>query len=150
MARVEMHRAAFKAHLAGEGSRGWTDAAERTGVAALQAAAPMETGFLRTRFTAETSVTPDGPRVRFRSNVGDPPYDLFQEVGTGIYGPKGRPIRPRVAKALRWIDKATGDTVFAKQVRGVRPKRFFRDAMLAVFKRVRYYPDGNGPGPDRG
>lgn len=42
-------------------------------------------------------------RVQVGTNVHYAPY---VEYGTGIYGPKGQPIRPKVAKVLAW--KATG------------------------------------------
>lgn len=39
--------------------------------------------------------------------------------GTGIYGPKKRPITPKKAKAL--VFKVKGKTVFAKSVKGQKP-----------------------------
>jgi hypothetical protein len=46
----------------------------------------------------------------------------FQERGTGIYGPTGLPITPRRAKFLRWKSPTTGNWIFAKSVKGVKPK----------------------------
>ncbi|MDP9469054.1 MAG: hypothetical protein M3Q71_00085 [Chloroflexota bacterium] len=54
-------------------------------------------------------------------------YAVFQERGTGIYGPAGRPIRPRRAKMLRF--KVGGRVVFAREVRGSRPRWYFRGAV---------------------
>ncbi len=54
-------------------------------------------------------------------------YAIFQERGTGIYGPAGRPIRPRRAKMLRF--KVGGRVVFAREVRGSRPRWYFRGAV---------------------
>lgn len=42
----------------------------------------------------------------------------YTDEGTGVFGPKRRVIRPKTAKALRWIDRFTGETVFAESVRG--------------------------------
>lgn len=47
------------------------------------------------------------------------PYAPYVFTGTGIYGPKGRPIEPVAAKALRF--EVGGKTVFAKRVRGMPP-----------------------------
>lgn len=73
------------------------------------------------------------------------PVVRYLEEGTGIYGPKRRPIRPRAGRALRFPKRSTGaftlrDTVrirdgapdpnaqfvFARSVRGQRPHHMFR------------------------
>lgn len=54
-------------------------------------------------------------------------YGLYLEVGTGIYGPKARPITPKKAKALHFKLK-TGEEVFAKQVKGIPPKHIFEES----------------------
>lgn len=43
--------------------------------------------------------------------------------GTGIYGPKGRLIRPINARALRF--EKEGEVLFRMWVRGIRPNPFF-------------------------
>jgi len=68
-------------------------------------------------------------------------YAEFVHEGTGIYGPKKRPIVPIRAKALHW-----GGTpgVFAKSVKGMRARPFLRKAidniipkkMAKIFERV--------------
>lgn len=44
----------------------------------------------------------------------------YLEEGTGIYGPKGRPIRPVKAKAL--VFKINGQLIFAKEVKGMKAR----------------------------
>ncbi|MFZ4431557.1 MAG: hypothetical protein ACOYOQ_00020 [Microthrixaceae bacterium] len=136
----------FKAEMARpENNRKWVYETARTGRDAIQAAAPRATGFLTSRVDAEAS--PSNPTVRFRVDVGQPPYGLFQEVGTGLYGPLKRYITPKRAKMLSWISD-TGERVYAKRVRGTRPKRYIREAFWAVFgrQRVRYYGREGGRG----
>lgn len=71
------------------------------------------------------------------------PYPFFQHEGTGIYGPKGVPIRPK--KPGGWLvfkvkgailpgkgRRAPSSLVFAKEVRGVPPTPFMRDAGMAA------------------
>ena len=48
--------------------------------------------------------------------------------GTGIYGPKGRPIVPRRSKYLRWVSKS-GKVMYATSVRGVPPYPFMERAL---------------------
>jgi hypothetical protein len=47
------------------------------------------------------------------------PYAPYVFTGTGIYGPTGKPVTPRTAKALRF--QVEGRTVFARWVRGMPP-----------------------------
>lgn len=57
-------------------------------------------------------------------------YARWVHDGTGIYGPKARPIRPKTAKYLRWVDKA-GTPHFARQVRGMKPNTYLKSALPA-------------------
>lgn len=85
------------------------------------------------------------------SNV---PYARFLEYGTGLYGPRNRWIVPKRAKALRFPQPgnkgfslagrqrqgragAQARWVYAKRTRGMRPRRFARDAALTSRPRVR-------------
>lgn len=45
---------------------------------------------------------------------------VYHEKGTGVYGPRGRPIRPVKAKVLAF--KIDGKMVFAKEVKGMKPR----------------------------
>ena len=56
-------------------------------------------------------------------------YALWVEVGTGIYGKRKRPIRPKKGKFLVWRDKKTGKLIFAREVRGRPATPFFRPAI---------------------
>lgn len=88
---------AFESH-AGEEARGG-----RSGTIARQ---------IKTRVSGMT----------FRTELG--PIAAYHAHGTGIYGPRGRLIRPRHAMALRFV--SGGEEVFAKYVRGVRPDNYIR------------------------
>lgn len=67
-------------------------------------------------------------RQRWRIEIGGPKYMvLWQERGTGIYGPFGTVIRPVVANALRF--EWRGAIWIRKWVRGTRGKRFIEKAM---------------------
>jgi hypothetical protein len=59
-------------------------------------------------------------------------YAIWLHEGTGIYGPSGRPITPKSGKFLVWKDADTGQTIFAKKVRGIRPRPFLRNALDAA------------------
>lgn len=61
--------------------------------------------------------------------VGTPlKYGLYLDQGTGIHGPRGRPIVPVRAKYLRFTTR-TGQVVYAKSVRGIRPTKFLRSSL---------------------
>jgi hypothetical protein len=66
-------------------------------------------------------------------------YALYVHEGTGIYGPKGQPIRPKNGRFLvfearnaRTTPRGRGNIVFARQVRGQRPQRFLLEALRAA------------------
>ena len=59
------------------------------------------------------------------------PYARFVHDGTGIYGPKGQMIKPKHAKVLRWQGPG-GEAIFARQVKGMKPNPFLRDALSAL------------------
>lgn len=63
-------------------------------------------------------------------------YALYQHEGTGIYGPKKRPIRPKHGQFLVWTDPDTGEKIFAKEVRGTPGKKFLSRAADFAIKRV--------------
>lgn len=54
-------------------------------------------------------------------------YAPHQEYGTGIYGKHGRPIVPKRKKVLAW--KNGGKWIVARQVKGVRPKKFMQKGL---------------------
>lgn len=66
-------------------------------------------------------------------------YALYVHEGTGIYGPKGQPIKPKRGRYLvfearnaRTTPRGRGNLVFAREVRGQRPNRFLLRALQAA------------------
>lgn len=104
--------------------------------------APVDQGGLRGSLHMEHATIDGQPAVRIGSNLQ---YALYVHEGTGIYGPKGTPIRPNGHPFLRWPFKnnsgsgrrrykagATAAFVYAREVKGVRPRPFLRDALEAA------------------
>lgn len=58
-------------------------------------------------------------------------YAAYVHIGTGIYGPEGRPIRPVRARVLTWQPRG-GPRQFAREVKGQRPNPFLLEALRAV------------------
>lgn len=63
-------------------------------------------------------------------------YGLYVHEGTGIYGPKGQPIRPKRGQYLRFEARnarttapGRGTIVYARSVRGQRPNRYLLNAL---------------------
>lgn len=54
-------------------------------------------------------------------------YGVYHHEGTGIYGPKRRPITPVTAKVLAFPGK--GGMVYRASVKGARPNPFLVDAL---------------------
>lgn len=88
----------------------------------------VDTGLLRSSINTQLLTIGGKPAVRVGTNVF---YAIYVHEGTGIYGPKGVPIRPQRAKMLSWKTKG-GKRVYARQVKGMRPNRFLADAMDAA------------------
>lgn len=90
--------------------------------------APVDRGQLRASIRSETRQ--HGPQV-----VGEVwsslEYAAYVHQGTGIYGPTGRPIRPRRARVLSWDQPGVG-RLFAREVRGQRPQPFLAEALAEV------------------
>jgi len=88
---------------------------------------PVRTGRLRSAITHELRRESGIPVVRVGTNVN---YSMYVHEGTGIYGPRHAPIRPRHAKLLRFTAE-DGTIVFTKQVKG-QPARPFLERALQV------------------
>lgn len=52
--------------------------------------------------------------------------------GTGIYGPRRQPIRPKRAKYLRFKPKGSGRVIYARSVKGMAANPFLKDALSAA------------------
>lgn len=89
----------------------------------------VDTGRLRASI-ATIVVTRDGaPTVLVGTNVN---YARFVHDGTGLYGPRHAPIRPRRGKFLRFRPRGSRRWVYARQVKGMRPNRFLANALSAA------------------
>lgn len=145
--RIDLHRANIREVLSGELGP-VVRAAHRYGRAVSNSAkrkAPVDKGAGRASIDYLVIVAA-GTRVTFRVGT-DIEYMLYQHEGTGIYGPRGRPIRPVTRQFLRFPVKGVfgpvmgtpkgragkrkgrGNIVFARQVRGVPPSPFLVDAL---------------------
>lgn len=58
-------------------------------------------------------------------------YARYHHDGTGIYGPTGRPIRPRNGKFLVFPGRG-GGMVFAREVQGSKPNPFLVSALEEI------------------
>lgn len=95
-------------------------------------------------------------RVVAGATNGKVGYAQYVEYGTGIYGPKGRPIVPVRKKFLRFPakgsatrksgnltsaqQKAGGGFVFVKSVKGMRPRPYLIPAAEEVIRSYRLAP----------
>lgn len=110
---------------------------------AARRGAPVDTGQLRASLTITFSHAPSGePVAQIGSNL---PYAIFVIQGTGIYGPKHAPIRPKHGKFMVWpaVNNSgsgarrysggnTAAYIFARQTRGMRPRPFLIEALDAA------------------
>lgn len=87
-------------------------------------ATPVDTGRLR----QSVQVEDQGDVIVIGSNVD---YAEHVELGTGIYGPSGQPIKPVRAKALSWIGR-DGERVFRSQVAGYEGYGMFLKGQRAL------------------
>jgi hypothetical protein len=87
----------------------------------------INTGLLRSSIHTELVSLGGKPAVRIGTNVY---YAIFVHEGTGLYGPKGAYIYPKIAQFLSW--KSKKGRVFAKRTRGMRPNPFLKDALKAA------------------
>lgn len=97
--------------------------------AAAKEKAPVDTSFLRKSIQYELKGTKGNRYATVGTNVK---YAIYQEFGTGIYGPKRTPIVPKRARVLAFRTK-DGHLVFTKQVKGSAPKKF----MLTGIERLK-------------
>lgn len=79
---------------------------------------PVDTGNLSMAIRRDNPVKAGAGSITCDFNIdpGEAPYAVYLQTGTGVFGPAGRRITPRVAKALRF--QVGGTTVFARSVAG--------------------------------
>ena len=102
----------------------------------LSRAVTIERG--RSRMFGRTMVV-----VRSYAGSGEPAaLPQWINKGTGIYGPRRRPITPKKAKYLVFTPKGSSTVVFARSVRGMRPRPYMADAARTVGARrgLRFKP----------
>ncbi len=97
--------------------------------------APVNTGRLRSSILVSPARR-SGNRIE--GSVGtNVRYAAWQEAGTGIYGPRRQEITPKRAKVLSF--RSGGRQVFARSVRGSKPRWYFRGALRRNQSRTEGY-----------
>lgn len=90
-----------------------------------QTEVPVDTTRLRASIVTKLDATRPLPRW---AQVGtDVFYGPHVEFGTGIYGPKKQPIRPKSKKALKFT--VGGETFIRRSVKGMRARPFLLPAL---------------------
>lgn len=110
-------------HLLVRGRRVETIAKGLCGVQSGRLRASIRTELV---FGAPGGLSGVGPIVFVGSNLK---YALYHEEGTGIYGPRNSPIVREGGGLLSWVDRATGERVFARSVKGSPGKHFLLSAL---------------------
>jgi hypothetical protein len=78
-----------------------------------------------------TATPPHKTGNTFQTEVGtNVKYGPYQEMGTGIYGPKRTPITPKKAKVLRF--RVNGQWVSAKSVKGTKAKEYLKEGFESL------------------
>lgn len=86
----------------------------------------IDTGRLRASIAIQVVRRDESWAVIVGTNVN---YARWVHDGTGIYGPRHRPIRPIRARRLRFKPKDSRKFVYARQVKGMVPNRFLSNAL---------------------
>jgi hypothetical protein len=86
------------------------------------------TGALARSIEVRQAMFAGAPGVEVYTNLY---YALWVHDGTGIYGPTGRPIRPRRAQYMVFRGSG-GALVYARSVRGQRSNPYLRDALRSA------------------
>ncbi len=89
----------------------------------------VNTGRLRSKIETRPIKRGKAQGARVGSGVK---YALYVHEGTGIYGPKGVPIKPKTKKFLRFKPKGLRTYVYARSVKGMRGNPYLRDALPAA------------------
>ena len=92
---------------------------------------PIITGNLQRSIESEGPINIGGGVYAAYVKVGKlAPYAKYVEYGTGIFGKKGSPIRPKTGNVLAWEEN--GKTFFANEVKGQEGQHFMRDSYEIV------------------
>ena len=108
-----------------KGIRNWVN---RTAIRTSETArneAPYDKGHLKQNIHSKVAVNGLEATV-----MPTPKYALYVHDGTGIYGPKKRPITPKRGKVLAW--ESGGQMHYARSVKGIRPNKYMDRAYKAV------------------
>lgn len=89
---------------------------------------PKRTGRLATSISVRLVPRLGGVAVQIGSSLD---YALYQHEGTGIHGPRHRPIRPK-RRAGVLVFQTGGVRIFARQVSGARATKFLERALIAA------------------
>lgn len=128
--RITQDSAALKALVASRDGPVGQDLIRRANLVVNRAKqlCPVDKGRLRASITWELVV--GGQQWPLVARVGtNVEYARYVHDGTGIYGPRGAPIRPVRAQWLVFTPRGSNSPVFARQVRGVRGRPFLTDAL---------------------
>lgn len=124
---ITLHRARIDLFLSPAGPVGRKlQGYGRKTVTAAKRRAPVDLGALKASIGMSTLHTRQKTVIRIGTNLQ---YGLYQELGTGVYGPKHRRIRPKRAKFLRFKPKGSKDFVFARSVAGSPAHHYLRRAL---------------------
>jgi hypothetical protein len=91
--------------------------------------ARVDTGLLRSSIQVRPVTVGGLPAVQVGTGAH---YARYVHDGTGIYGPRRAMIRPRHGRYLVFTPKGGRGKVFARQVRGIRPNPFLKNALSAA------------------
>jgi len=91
--------------------------------------APVDKGQLRASITSQVVFRGGLPIGRVGTNVK---HAMWVHEGTGIYGPRGMPIRPKNGKVLVFRPKGAAKNVYVKSVKGMKGRPFLRDALKVL------------------
>lgn len=90
---------------------------------------PVDTG--RLRASIQSTMPQQVGNLVVSYVYTDVRYGAYVHAGTGIYGPHRTPIVPVTSPVLVFQPRG-GPVVFARSVRGVRPRPFLTDALPAA------------------
>ena len=89
----------------------------------------IDTGRLRASIATVVVTRGGSPVVLVGTNVN---YARYVHDGTGVYGPRHTPIRPRRGKFLRFRPRGSRKWIYARQVKGMKPNPFLTNALPAA------------------